>query len=101
MPAPPADGTGQVQVTVDVTAPGLATGTLVIESNDPGRPRIEIPLYANGVDASDLPGDTDDPLVEPDDFKADINGCGCATGPSTGAWTLAPLALLAALRRRR
>lgn len=99
----PVDGAGQVQVEVDVADLGLATGVLVIESNDPSRPRIEIPLSVNGVDESvDLTDD--DPLVEPDEFKADVTGgCTCASprGGVGAAWTLLPLVAAVARRRRR
>jgi len=90
------DATDGVMVTWAPTAAGAQSAVLVLESNDPSRPRIEIPLLGEGLapPGPDAPGGDGESLP--------VKTCGCAAG---AADTGAPLGLvglvLLVLRRRR
>jgi uncharacterized protein (TIGR03382 family) len=85
-----ADG---IVVSFAPTTPGEHTALLVLESNDPVRPRLEIPLKGTGDDT--------DVGVEPsDEVKAHVSTCGCDAASGAGPWPAA-LAALALIRRRR
>lgn len=93
---------GAIDGVVVTFSPELEEGTtamLVLESNDPVTPRIEIPLLGNGwvePDLEEYPDGNDggDPVK--------IRTCGCQSTPTPlpmGAWALA-LAFVAGRRRR-
>lgn len=88
------DATDGVMVTWAPTIEGDQTAVLVLESNDPGRPRIEIPLL--GRAESPETTDTDDG----EGISMPVKQCGCAT-PAAPA--LSPALLVAGwlLTRRR
>jgi MYXO-CTERM domain-containing protein len=71
---------------------GDHTAILVLESNDPRNPLLEIPLRGGAFVDTDT-FDTETPRVA-------VEGCGCAS-EGTGASFLGALAGLALLRRRR
>jgi MYXO-CTERM domain-containing protein len=77
-----------VVVTFAPTAAGDVTAVLVIESSDPVRPRLEIPLIGTGFSADDVP---------PDVISEPIKTCGCqstsAPGVPIGGLVLAVMAL--------
>lgn len=64
-------------VTFEPPAEGDLTATLVLESNDPANPTLEIPLTGTGFvpesDNTDNLGESDG-----DEIKADVTGCGCS-----------------------
>ncbi len=96
-----ADGTTSVTVSFEPTEEGDFEGTLILRSNDPAEPTVEVPVIGTAVAV--IP---DTPEVDPgagDEFSR-IRGCGCSsttsmTGAPTAAFTLGLLALLG-LRRR-
>jgi MYXO-CTERM domain-containing protein len=83
-------------VTFAPTSEGTVTATLVIESNDPSRPELRIPLAGNGW--------VEPPLEDPDDPSGHVSGevgCGCSsTSSSTSFVWLFGVPMLALLRRR-
>lgn len=87
-------------VSFSPTFAGEATATLVLESNDPSLPTIEIPIVANGVDpesqGEDIPGNSDE-----EEIKADVTGCGCSGGGSGAPGLVGALVAAALLGRRR
>lgn len=94
-------------------APELAgdfDGTLVLESNDPLLPRIEIAVVGTGVlpDESDGTDDVDDEgqgggRAKPTVIQSEVQGCGCAAAPAQrqGGLLAGALGLLALAWRRR
>lgn len=86
------DQTDGLVVTYAPTDNGDDTALLVIESNDPLNPRLEIPLRG-GAFLDDGAGES---------VTASVSGCGCTTAPAVPglAW-LAGLGALFVVRRRR
>ena len=82
-----------VVVTYTPTDEGDHTAILVIESNDPRNPVLEIPLHGGAVKRDDGGLDTGEPRVA-------VEGCGCAS-QGTGTGFVGALAALVLLRRRR
>lgn len=82
-----------VVVTFAPIAAGDGTAVLVIDSNDPVRPRIEIPLRGNGISNED----TDPGLTN---ISAEVKGCGCDVNTGAGATWLLGAAAVIAMRRR-
>ena len=82
---------------------GARAVTLVIESNDPFQPRIEIPVVGEGLsDASpetEPPQDNPIPRDETSTESSSVQGCGCESSRGSG-WA-ALLIVPALLRRRR
>jgi hypothetical protein len=68
------------------------SATLVLDSNDPLRPRIEIPLVGHAEEVSDDVGG--------DVVSESVKTCGCASPATLAAWPAAIVGLLS-LRRRR
>lgn len=82
-----------VVVTFAPIAAGSDTAVLVIDSNDPLRPRIEVPLRGNGVS-------NEDTGLDPGHISGEVKGCGCeANSGASTPWWLGAIALIA-LRRR-
>lgn len=81
-----------VVVTYTPTDEGDHTAMLVIESNDPRNPVLQIPLHGGAV----KPDDGLD-TVEP---RVAVEGCGCAS-QGTGTGFLGALGLVFLLRRKR
>lgn len=84
-------------VTFAPTDAGIKTATLVIESNDPSRPDLRIPIAGNGWI---------EPVEEDPDaqrLSGEVRGCGCASdaAPAGAAWAFGLLGLLLLGRRRR
>jgi hypothetical protein len=92
--------TRTVTITYTPTAEGDETAMLYVESNDPARPEISIPLGGGAVDSVD-PTNYDEALAG--GGKSTIQTCGCAAqtiAPMTSvAWL--PLLGLLGLRRRQ
>ncbi|MFT6233131.1 MAG: MYXO-CTERM domain-containing protein [Myxococcota bacterium] len=95
-----ADGTTSITVSFEPTDEGDFEGTLILRSNDPAQPTIEVPVIGTAVAV--IP---DTPEVDPggDEFSR-IRGCGCTStagmsGAPTAFFTLGLFALLG-LRRR-
>jgi len=86
-------GADGVVVMFAPTQEGEMSALVVVETNDPRRPRIEIPVGGLGL----LPG------VEPGGDTEPIKTCGCALAPtSLAVWpTLLGLGLVVSARRRR
>jgi MYXO-CTERM domain-containing protein len=82
-----------VVVTFAPTATGDTTALLVIESNDPVRPRIEIPLRGTAFSEDPIPDDTGR-------AHGEIKTCSCASGGAGGSVFVLALAAIV-LRRRR
>lgn len=93
----PGDSDGLV-VTYAPTVVGEGVATLILESNDPTAPTLEIPLLGNGTEQSeeDVGGYTDDEKV-----GASTSACGCASTPASGAAPLIGLAAALLIARRR
>ncbi len=81
-----------VVITYTPTDEGDHTAMLVIESNDPRNPVLEIPLHGGAVKP-------DDGLVT-EQPRVAVEGCGCAS-QGTGTGFLGALAVLFLLRRNR
>lgn len=81
-------------VTFAPTEAGTVSAMLRVESNDPMRPSIEVPLTGTGY-KPDYPCGSGEQ-------EAEVTSCGCASGsaPLTGAWMLLG-AVVVGLRRRR
>jgi MYXO-CTERM domain-containing protein len=88
------EATDGLVVTYNALAAGETSATLIIESNDPVRPRIEIPLRASGFNPDTFPDDDGGDSVR-------VKTCGCSSAPSGGLPALAGLLALALVRRRR
>ena len=89
--------TDGVVVTFEPTSSGVATAMLVLETNDPVHPILEIPIVGNGaVDPIEEGPDGND-LVP---GSGAIQTCGCSQSSGAPALLL-PLLGLLALRRRR
>lgn len=87
-------------VTYWPTVEGDQTATLVIESNDPINPRIEIPLTGSSF-VVEVPVDPEEE-DEPDDRVTIERKCGCSTAPEASwAWLLGVGAMALGWRRRR
>jgi len=87
----PVDGQDGVVVSFTPPSEGTWTAVLTLDSDDPARPSVTIPLQGTGY----VPDTTPPPTVSVD------NGCGCATGGPGGS-AFGVLVLLAfAMRRRR
>jgi MYXO-CTERM domain-containing protein len=84
--------TDGVVVTFAPSEAGVAGATLVLTTNDPLRPRIEIPVGGSGFN-EDIPGESDGEV-------AHLKTCGCTTPAAPGGWALL-LGLVALGRRRR
>jgi MYXO-CTERM domain-containing protein len=91
-------GEDGLMITFEPLAELPASAKLILESNDPSRPYIEIPLLGQGFVE---PPPEQDPGPDGESDPEKIRSCGCAT--SSGARAAWPaLALLAlGLRRRR
>lgn len=78
------------------TVDGEQSATLVLESNDPTMPTLEIALVGNGVDddETDVGG-----YAEDEEIKAETSTCGCRSTPAGPGALL--LLLAGALARRR
>jgi MYXO-CTERM domain-containing protein len=79
---------------------GEFEGLLVIATNDPSRPEVQVALTGNGL-VGGVPG-TSDEFPEPeDDFDgATIKTCGCDASPAGGAgWGLGLLLLVYGRRK--
>lgn len=87
----PGEADGLV-VTYAPTAVGAGSATLILESNDPTAPTLEIPLSGNGTEeaADDVGGYADEEKV-----SASTSSCGCASGRQGAAPAM--IAMLAAL----
>lgn len=93
----PGAGDGLV-VSFAPTIEGEQTATLVLESNDPTVPELEIPLVGNGA----VEDDTDEAGGDTGKVSAETSACGCSStsgAPWTGAGMLVAGLLL--VRRRR
>jgi MYXO-CTERM domain-containing protein len=97
-------------LTFEPQASGDFDGTLVLESNDPMLPRIEIQVIGTAVDPdeSDPNGDggtNEDPdgRAKPTVIESEIQGCGCAStrADRTGGALLGAIGLAGLLWRRR
>lgn len=95
-----ASTTDEVVVTFSPQLAGSYTGTLVIETNDPIEPVINIPLSGTGNE----PGveDTGDGLDDSGE-GGELKGCGCNAAPTPGTYGMFGFGMLAllGLRRRR
>ena len=86
-------------------------GTLVLESNDPLQPRIEIQVLGTGViadesdgtDGANGDGEGNGGRAKPTVIESEVQGCGCASAPQQreGSVLVGALGLLALLWRRR
>ena len=77
-----------VTVTYTPTAVGADTGGLVITSNDPANPTLEVTVSGTGVEPGQRPKNDDDG--------------GCSSGGGSAGWlAVVALALLAAARTSR
>ena len=98
----PPGGTDGLTVSFLPVLEGVRAVTLVIESNDPFQPRIEIPVVGEGLaeesSETEPPQDNPIPRDEPSSESSSVQGCGCA---SSGASGWASLLILPALLRRR
>jgi MYXO-CTERM domain-containing protein len=85
-------------ITFSPSEPGVKTATLILESNDPSRPELRIPLAGNGWVEPTL-DDPDDPRR----LSGEVRGCGCTTGATPGgaAWAFGLVGLVLLGRRRR
>lgn len=84
-----------VVVSFAPTEADTLSAVLVVESNDPMRPRIEIPLMGTGYTP-------DNPCGLDDDQLAKVSACGCSTNsPANLAWVALLGAVGLVLRRRR
>lgn len=93
------DNTDGTVVTFAPTTEGPVAATLVIESNDPARPAMRIPLGGNGwVEPTLDPDDPDNPRL-----SGEVRGCGCdaAQGPEGSLAALGLIGLVFGFRRRR
>jgi MYXO-CTERM domain-containing protein len=87
-----ADATDGLVVTYSPIEAGEQTAKLVLTSNDPLRPRIEIPLIGNAADPDhDIPGET---------VTETVKTCGCSSPGSLAPWPALLLGLLLVRRRR-
>lgn len=96
-----ADGTSSVTVSFEPTGEGDYEGTLILRSNDPAQPTVDVPVIGTAIAV--IP---DVPEVDPggDEFSR-IRGCGCSstastTGTPVALFTLGLMGLIG-LRRRR
>lgn len=85
------DGTDAFVVTFAPEEAGAFTGTLVLATNDPASPTVEISLAGTGVE----------PVEQDCSVVSSEVGCGCGTAGHTGTWALAFLVLPALAARRR
>ena len=95
-----ASTTDEVVITFSPQLAGSYTGTLVIETNDPIEPTINIPLSGTGNEPGvDDTGDGVDDTGEGGELK----GCGCNATPTPGTYGMFGFGMLAllGLRRRR
>ncbi|MEL6347486.1 MAG: MYXO-CTERM sorting domain-containing protein [Myxococcota bacterium] len=99
------DTTDGVVVTYSPSDSGVAEAMLVIESNDPNTPRVEILLSGEGFvegAASGANGDGDSGVDR--EGQLVTSGCGCSAGPRGGGWSallfLAGVLGVAGRRRR-
>ncbi|MFK7927582.1 MAG: MYXO-CTERM sorting domain-containing protein [Myxococcota bacterium] len=93
------DNTDGAVITFAPTTDGPIAATLVIESNDPARPELRIPMGGNGWVEPELdPDDPDNPRL-----SGEVRGCGCdsASSPTGGLAIFGLAGLLLGLRRRR
>lgn len=97
--AAPATEDGVV-VTFAPSAEGEQTATLVLVSNDPSYPELEIPLTANGWDPT-AESDTDGGGEVDEEIKADVNTCGCNGAGAAAPGLVGALAALSLVLRRR
>jgi MYXO-CTERM domain-containing protein len=90
-----ADG---LTITFAPIAEGEQTATLVLASNDPSHPELQIPLMGNGfIDDSEVDAGGN---VE-EDITKEVGTCGCASTAEMGWTPLLGVGLLLMLRRRR
>jgi MYXO-CTERM domain-containing protein len=97
-----ASTTDEIVVTFSPQLSGSYTGTLVIETNDPIEPVINIPLSGTGNEPGvDDSGDTGGGIDSGD--GSTIKGCGCSAAPAPGTYGMFGFGMLAllGLRRRR
>lgn len=87
-----------VVVTFAPESEGLFEGTVLLTSNDPWEPLVEIAITGTGV----LPEEELDTGLPAEDDGKQVKTCGCASGGHgvSGAISLTVLAVLAARRRR-
>ncbi|MFM2247926.1 MAG: hypothetical protein RL071_4001 [Pseudomonadota bacterium] len=97
-------------LTFEPQASGDFDGTLVLESNDPMQPRIEIQVIGTAVDPDESDpngtgGTNEDPdgRAKPTVIESEIQGCGCAStrADRTGGALLGAIGLAGLLWRRR
>lgn len=89
-----------VVVTFAPTAEGDQSATLVLVSNDPSYPVLEIPLTAKGYDPA-AESDPDGNGEVQEEIKADVNTCGCNGAGAAGPGLVGAMAALALVLRRR
>lgn len=93
-----------VVVTFAPSAEGEQSATLVLTSNDPSYPTLEIPLTANGF-VPEAESDEDYMGDVGETVEADVSTCGCngaaLSGASAGQGAIGLLAALGLLLRRR
>ena len=67
------DGQTEVTVSFDATELGAAQDTILVSSNDPNNPVVEVPVFVNDVigDDDDVVGDDDDSAGDDDDSAGD------------------------------
>jgi MYXO-CTERM domain-containing protein len=81
-------------VTYAPSAEGETTALLVLETNDPLHPRLEIPLKGNARPAPPETGGRET-------VRVSVSTCGCDAAPAAVGWPLVAGALLFLRRRRR
>ena len=95
-------------LTFEPQAAGDFDGTLVLESNDPLQPRLEIQVIGTAVnpdqsDPSSTDGDGANGRAKPTVIESEVRGCGCAASPTDarGGLLLGVAGLIGMLWRRR
>ena len=84
-----------VVVTFAPETEGAFSGTVLVSTNDPAQPLVEIAITGTGV-VPDQDTGMDTKVI-----SSEVGGCGCANGGKAGiAWILGGLLALARVRRR-
>jgi len=101
----PPGGEDGLMVSFSPIVAGQRGVTLQLQTNDPARPVVEIPITADALDPE--PSQTDEPEGPPGGADASVNaeeirgGCGCDQSGGTWWWAALCAAVLAGRRTRR